>query len=405
MLTEILRPKTLSDVIGQKHLINEKDGLLNRMVKTKKPFSIIFYGKPGIGKSSLINCLINDLDLPSFQFNASNDNKDKLIGIINQIRLNKQGILWLEEIHRLNKDKQDILLPHLENGSLIVFSATTENPYFCINPSIRSRCHIFELKDLDEKDIYDGLKKKLPKVKINLKDDILKYIIKKGGNELRTIINCIDAINSLYDSKEVTKSIVDTFLENSVVNISSSGDDYYDTLSAFHKSMRGSDCDAAIYYLAKLIQSKDLVSISRRIIACCYEDVGLANPQLCARTYNAIKSAEMVGFPEANQILATIVLEICLSQKSNSAYSAINSAINDLKNGKNYDVPNHIKDQSYASSKLLNRCGYKYPHDYDNAWIKQEYLPTKLKGTKYYVPNKHSLHEIKLSEYWKKIKK
>lgn len=406
LLSNILRPKSINQVIGQTHLLN-KDSLIIQMVKNKTLYSLIFYGYPGIGKSSMSYALVNDLGVPYQVFNASIDKKEKLIQIIETAKTSKGWyVVILEEIHRLNKDKQDILLPYLENGTIYMFASTTENPYFVINPAIRSRCQILELQPVSVDETFNGLKKtfKRYKLDITLPDEILKKICIQTNGDVRSAINIIDVLNFLYKDKKITDKLLKEVMQQSYVVAADYGDEYYDLQSAFHKSMRGSDPDAAIFYLARLLQAGDIESICRRIIACCYEDVGMANPQLCSRVVNAVHAAKEVGFPECKQIFATIVIEICLSQKSNSAYMAIMSALQDVQSGKIHSVPNHVKDQSYKSASKLGRTGYKYPHDFENAWVKQDYLPKELKDKKYYNPSKYSINEQKLEKYWQEIK-
>lgn len=250
-----------------------------------------------------------------------------------------------------------------------MFASTTENPYFVINPAIRSRCQILELQPVSVDEAFEGLKKTFKRYKLNIKlpDEVLKKICIQTNGDIRSAINIVDVLNFLYKGKTINDKLLKEVMQQSYVVAADYGDEYYDLQSAFHKSMRGSDPDAAIYYLARLLQAGDIESICRRIIACCYEDVGLANPQLCSRVVNAVNAAKEVGMPECRQIFATIVIEICLSQKSNSAYMAIDSAFQDIQNGKAHNIPAHIKDQSYKSASKLGRTGYKYPHDYNNA--------------------------------------
>jgi putative ATPase len=313
-------------------------------------------------------------------------------------------------VHRLNRDKQDILLPYLENGTVHIFATTTENPYFTINPAIRSRCQIFELESLSKQDVYDGLKKRLSSVKLNvsLNDEIIQTIAEQTNGDLRAAINIVDMLNMLYANEQIKKEILKDVMQQSYLLSADYGDEYHDIKSAFHKSLRGSDCDAAIYYLARLLASGDLESLCRRLIAMAYEDIGLANPQLCSRVILACNAAKEVGFPECKQIFASIVIEICLSPKSNSAYLAIMNALDDVNNGKLYSIPKHIKDQSYNSAKKLGRSGYYnlglYPHDYPHAYVKQQYLPKELIDKKYYVVNKNNPYEQKLNEYLEIIK-
>ncbi|MDR1991619.1 MAG: replication-associated recombination protein A [Mycoplasmataceae bacterium] len=405
-LAAVLRPTSIKDVIGQSHLLNE-GSLLHRMVKTKSLFSLIFYGPPGIGKTSIALALAHDLSIPYAIYNATIDKKEQLVNIIDLAKRSDSGyIVILEEVHRLNRDKQDILLPYLEKGIVYVFATTTENPYFTINPSIRSRCQILELTPLTQNDIYLGLKKRLATVELKIKidDEILQMIAKQTNGDLRASINIIDILNKLYANEPINKNILKDVMQQSYTLSADYGDEYYDIKSAFHKSLRGSDPDAAIYYLARLLIAGDLESLSRRLIAMVYEDIGLANPQLCSRVIGACNAAKEVGFPECKQIFAAITIEICLSPKSNSACMAIMESLQDVKTGKNYSIPLHLKDQSYKSASKLGRTGYKYPHDYKNAYVKQQYLPKELVNTNYYKMNNNPL-ELKMNEYLDRLKK
>lgn len=402
-----LRPTTINDIIGQKHLFND-GSVLQRMVKTKSLYSLIFYGVPGIGKTSIALALANDLKIPHIIFNAVVDKKEQLMKIIESAKWSENGyVIILEEVHRLNRDKQDILLPYLENGTVYVFATTTENPYFTINPAIRSRCQIFELNPLSKQDIYEGLKKRLATIKLNVRldDEIINMIAEQTNGDLRAAINIIDMLNNLYSNEKINKDTLKNVMQQSYLLSADYGDEYHDIKSAFHKSLRGSDCDAAIYYLARLLASGDLESLCRRLIAMAYEDIGLANPQLCSRVILACDAAKEVGFPECKQIFASIVIEICLSPKSNSAYLSIMNALDDVENGKIHAIPKHIRDQSYASATKLGRSGYLYPHDYSNAYVRQQYLPKQLIDKKYYVINKNNPYEKKLNEYLENLKK
>jgi putative ATPase len=405
-LALILRPKTISEIIGQSHLFNE-NSVLNRIVKTKSLYSFIFYGVPGIGKTSIALALANDLGVPHMIYNAVVDKKEQLMSIIDLAKRSTNGyVIILEEVHRLNRDKQDILLPFLENGVVHIFATTTENPYFTINPAIRSRCQIFELTPLSKEDVFNGLKKRLATIKLNTKinDEILEMIATQTNGDLRAAINIVDMLNTLYANETISHETLKDVMQQSYILSADYGDEYYDIKSALHKSLRGSDPDAAIYYLARLLAAGDLESLCRRLIAMAYEDIGLANPQLCSRVIAACDAAKEVGFPECKQIFASIVIEMCLSPKSNSAYLAITSALTDIKNGKAYPIPKHIKDQSYKSASKLGRIGYLYPHDFKNAYVKQQYLPKELANKKYYQMNVNNPIEPKMNEYLNKIK-
>lgn len=405
-LAYLLRPKTLKDIIGQNHLLGQ-NCLLNRMVVAKKPINLIFYGYPGIGKTTLAIALCLEMKLPYSIFNSGIDKKEKLNDIISIAKLSSTPyIVIVEEIHRLNKDKQDILLPYLENGSIIMFACTTENPYFCINPAIRSRCSIARLNLITPNELFLWLKEQTNKniFPSNLTNQSLKIIAYSCNGDVRSTINVIDNIMSFYPNDKIDCKLLNKILLSNSSLASSYGDEYYDMLSAFHKSIRGSDVDAGLYYLGRLIITGDLISITRRMIACAYEDIGLANPQLCARVVIAAQAVDRLGIPEAYQILADTVVEMCLSQKSNSAYIGFNDVLNDIKNGKCYEIPKHIKDNNYNNAKKLGNYGYVYPHDFPNHWIKQQYLPKELINRKYYQ-KANNLNEIKLNEWIEKIKK
>lgn len=402
-LSETERPTKLVDFIGQKHLVG-KNGIVAKMIANKFLSSLIFYGYPGIGKTSLATLICREMNVPFSFFNASVDKKERLTEIL-ALSKNAQGyyVLIIDEIHRLNKDKQDILLNSLEKGSVILFATTTENPFFVINPAIRSRCQILQLENLNEIDLLEGLKKIASKNDIKIEDKSLIEIISKNGGDYRSSINFLEFLAKTNKNQISYRNVKDSAFETYQYNFKD-GDEIHDLKSALHKSIRGSDPDAAIYYLARLIKSGDLIAISRRIMACAYEDIGLANPTLISRIHQGIATAKEVGFPEATQILACLVIELSLSPKSNAAHLAIYNALEDVNNGKIYKVPNHLRDQSYASAIKLGIGGYKFPHDYVNAWIQQDYLPKSLLNKKYYQPKHSSKIEQKMLSYWDIIK-
>ncbi len=392
-LANTIRPKSINNIAGQEHLLS-KDSLITKMIENKKIYSLIFYGPPGIGKTTMALAMCNDLQVPYAIFECGIDSKQKLLELIDLAKHSDNYVIICEEIHRLNKDKQDILLPYIEKGIVNVFCTTTENPYFVVNPAIRSRCQILELKPLLSSDMYTYLKKLIDKkeIQLSISDDLLKKLTEYTNGDFRSTINLIDLLVNLYGGKKITSEILNQVIQNKFIIASHYGDAHYDLLSAFHKSLRGSDPDAAIYYLAQLLVQGDFKSLNRRLIACVYEDVGLANPQLCSRVVSAVNAAEIVGFPENKQIYANIVIEICLSPKSNSAICAINEALKDVETGKIYPTPDHIKDNNYKSSVKLNHKGYKYPHNY-GGYVDQQYLPNELKDKKYYKPLKNGIEE------------
>ncbi len=397
-------PKKLSDIIGQKNLITG-DGIIKKMIDNNKIFSIIFYGYPGIGKSSLARVICNELNVNHKIYNPTISTKNELNKILHEFdKYDGISVIIIDEIHRMNKDKQDILLQYLEKNKIVIFATTTENPFFVINPAVRSRCQILKLEQISKDDMIEFLTKFSEKKNMNINNDLIESIVETTGGDLRRSLNILSIIYSLYGSKKIEEKYLNKILGDSYSYLAKHGDELHDLKSALHKSIRGSDPNAAIYYLSRLIKSGDLISIKRRLIACAYEDIGLANPGLPPRVYLGLKAAEEVGFPEANQILATIVIEMCLSAKSNSSYKAINEAIYDNDNGNIYKVPEHIRDRSYKSFSKFNHGEYLYPHDYKNSWVKQEYLPKELKNKKYYEPKLEDNMETKLVNNWRKIK-
>lgn len=390
-----LAPNSLSEVIGQKHLIGEGK-ILTNLVKNKKLFSMILYGKPGIGKTSIANALVKDLNVRYRFLNATINTKKDLDVVIEEARLYDGIVLIMDEIHRLNKDKQDVLLPQLESGLITLIGMTTSNPYHAINPAIRSRCQLFELQELDTTDIAEGLKRaiKHPDLAgIDIDDKSINLIAKLAGNDLRYAYNLLEISYYSTDDKKITEEKIRTINNKPAFFSDKNGDGHYDLLSAFQKSIRGSDVDASLHYLGRLIIEGDLDSIYRRMSVIAYEDIGLANPAIGPRVDAAINAAERVGLPEARIPLGTIVAEMALSPKSNTAHIALDKAIEDIENGNVGNVPNHIKTSSTE---------YKYPHDYKGAYVVQQYLPDKIKNKKYYTP-KDIGYEKQIKEIYTKL--
>lgn len=395
-LAHILRPTKLDDIVGQKHLIGE-DKILTNLVKNKKLFSMILYGKPGIGKTSIATAIVNELGYKYILLNAVINNKKDFDDAINEAKYNSEYIIIMDEIHRLNKDKQDLLLPYLENGLITLIGMTTSNPYHKINPAIRSRCQIFELKELNDEDIKEALEKGISYLEdIQIDDEAINYIVKLSGGDLRFAYNLLEV--SYYSSSDKIVNIEQIKKINSkpVFFHDKNEDGHYDVLSAFQKSIRGSDVNASLHYLARLIEAEDLDSIYRRMTVIAYEDIGLANPSMGPKVDACINACERLGLPEARIPLATVVVELALSPKSNSAHVALDNALLDIRNGNTGNVPNHIK---------TNSKDYKYPHDYPNAFVKQQYLPDKIKNRKYYVPKTTSKYETTLKNIYDKLNK
>ena len=395
-LAILLRPTTLKDCLGQKHLIGE-DKVLSNLVKNQKIFSMILYGKPGIGKTSIAISLVNDLNIRYRMLNATINDKHDFQVVFEEAKLYDGLVLILDEIHRLNKDKQDLLLPQIESGLITLIGMTTSNPFHSINPAIRSRCHLFELKPMSEDDIFEGLEKAVKKnilPNLQIDNNSLHYIANVSGSDLRYAYNLLEL--AYYSSKDGNINL--DFLKslNNKHNFfhDKNEDGYYDVLSAFQKSIRGSDVNASLHYLGRMLKAEDLDSIFRRLTVICYEDIGLANPSMGPKVMAAINASERIGLPEAIIPLANVVIELALSPKSNSAYLAINKALEDIDTGRCGNPPNHIK---------TNSKDYKYPHDYKNAWVNQQYLPDNIKNKKYYIPKETSNYERTLKQVQEKL--
>lgn len=392
-----LAPKSIKDVIGQTHLIG-KDKILTNLVKNKKVFSMILYGKPGIGKTSIANAIVNDLGVKYRFLNATINNKKDFDIVIEEAKMYDGLVLIMDEIHRLNKDKQDLLLPQLESGLITLIGMTTSNPYHAINPAIRSRCQLFELKELSESDIIKGINKAIKHPDLNgIKIDkkAISLIAKLSGNDLRYAYNLLEIAFYSTTDKVITEDIIKSINNRPVFFSDKNGEGHYDVLSGLQKSIRGSDIDAALHYLGRLIIEGDLDSIYRRLSVIAYEDIGLANPAIGPRLDSAINAAERVGLPEARIPLGTIVAEMALSPKSNTAHTAFDEAIREIENGNVGTIPKHIK---------TNAQDYKYPHDYKGAYVVQQYLPDRIKNQKYYHP-KDIGYEKQLKDIYEKLEK
>ena len=375
VLADKLRPRVLDDVIGQQHLVGS-NGVIRNLVNNKHLVSMILYGRPGIGKTSIATAIANEINKPFRMLNATINNKQDFDIVIEEAKMNGEMIIIMDEIHRLNKDKQDLLLPYIENGLITLIGMTTSNPYHKINPAIRSRCQIFELKDLTNDDIIFGLKKATAFLKnIKVEDEVLRTIARLSSGDLRNAINLLEVCYYSTSDYNVTLDVLNSINTKAVFFSDANEDGHYDVLSGLQKSIRGSDVNASLHYLARLINEGDLDSIYRRLSVIAYEDIGLANPSMGMKVMAAINASELVGLPEARIPLGTLVTEMALSPKSNSAHVALDMALADIENGDTGNLPIHLKTNSPL---------YKYPHDYPNNWVKQQYLPDKIKNKKYY---------------------
>lgn len=410
-----MRPTHISQIVGQQHLVGEGK-IIHRMTTANRLSSMILYGPPGIGKTSMASAIAGSTQHGFRMLNAATDGKKDLEQIVEETKISGTVILLLDEIHRLNKVKQDFLLPHLESGRIILIGATTENPYISINPAIRSRTQIFELFPLQPEDIRQGIHQALTNtqnglgnINIHLSDDAIDHLSTSTNGDLRSCLNALElAALSTPPAEDGTihidSAIISECLQRKYFSHDKDGDAHYDTISAFQKSIRGSDVNAALHYLARLIEAGDLPIIARRLLVIAYEDIGLANPAAVDRTLNAIHTAERLGFPEARIPLSMAVIDLALSPKSNSAIVAIDNALSDIRNGKSGQIPAHLRDAHYTGASALNRgVAYKYPHDYPMHWTSQIYLPDTLIGKQYYSPAATGKYEQALAQQLQKF--
>lgn len=396
-----LRPQKLDEVIGQQHLIGSGK-VLRRCLEEKRLFSMIFYGPPGTGKTTLASVLANELDLPYRLFNAVTGNKKDLETIFQEAKFYPGMIVIIDEVHRLNKDKQDLLLPHVENGNITLIGATTSNPLHAINPAIRSRCHLFEVKQLTQEDIEKALLNALESPrgldgKITIEDEALHIISRHSNGDIRYSLNILE-ICAIASEGVITKDLVSQFSQIPNMSMDHDGDGYYDVLSGFQKSIRGSDVDAALYYLGVMIEANDMDSIERRLLVTAYEDVGLGNPAAVARCVQAVDAAKRVGFPEGRIPLAVAVIDLTLSPKSKSAEAAMDSAMAALRNT-SYSVPDYLR---FTPVNMAEDAKYDYGRS--DLWNKIQYLPDRLRNKQFYQPELTSSYEKVLAQNLEKLR-
>jgi len=420
-LASRLRPTTLDEVVGQQHIVG-KDKLLYRAIKADKLSSIIFYGPPGTGKTTLAKVIANTTSAEFRQINATSAGKKDMEEVVQQAKNNqgmygKKTILFIDEIHRFNKGQQDYLLPFVEDGTIILIGATTENPYFEVNSALLSRSRIFELKKLDKEDIkvlllraVNDREKGMGSFDAVIDEDALEFLADVCNGDARAALTAIELGILTTDRSEdgkihITIDVASECIQKRVISYDKTGDNHYDTISAFIKSMRGSDPDAAVYYLARMLYAgEDIKFIARRIMICASEDVGNADPMALVVATSAAQAVERIGMPEAQIILSQAVTYVASAPKSNAAYEAIGAAMSVVKENRTPPIPTHLQDAHYkGAEKLGHGLGYKYAHVYPNHYVEQQYLPDDLVGTKFYEPTEMG-YEKKIREHFERIK-
>ena len=417
-----LRPRTLDEVVGQQHIIG-KDKLLYRAIKADKLSSIIFYGPPGTGKTTLAKVIAGTTSAEFTQINATVAGKKDMEDVVKAAKdtlgmYGKKTILFIDEIHRFNKSQQDYLLPFVEDGTVILIGATTENPYFEVNGALISRSIIFELKPLSTEDIkelihravYDK-ERGMGAYDAEIDEDALDFLADISGGDARHALNAVElgimTTERAVDGKiHITLPVAQECIQKRAVRYDKSGDNHYDTVSAFIKSMRGSDPDAAVYYLARMLYAGESVTfVARRIMICASEDVGMADPQALQIAVNASLAVERVGMPEAQIILSEAAMYVACAPKSNACVTAIGKAMSEVEKSGNLPIPSHLQDAHYKSAaKLGHGTGYLYAHDYPNNYVKQQYLPYELNGKEFYHPSGNG-YEVKIKEHMSRLKR
>ena len=411
-----MRPTKIEEIVGQQHLVGEGK-IIWRMVAAKRLSSMILYGPPGIGKTSIASAIAGSSKYAFRMLNAATDSQKDLQIVAEEAKMSGAVVLLLDEIHRLNKVKQDFLLPYLESGAIILIGATTENPYINVTPAIRSRTQIFQLESLTEADILSAVDRALAdktnglgQYDVTLDETARQQLARATNGDLRSALNGLElaVLSTKPDDNQqihITLPIIEETVQRKALSADKDGDAHYDVISALQKSIRGSDVDAALHYAARIIESGDINILARRLTVIAYEDIGLANPGAAQRAITAIQAAQNLGLPEARIPFANAIIELALSPKSNAAYRAIDAALADIRQGKSRDIPPHLKDTHYkGAADLGHGTGYIYPHDYDNDWVPQQYLPDQLQQVTYFQPKGNSKIEQSFQEIYQTLK-
>lgn len=411
-----MRPTKIEEIVGQQHLVGEGK-IIWRMVAAKRLSSMILYGPPGIGKTSIASAIAGSSKYAFRMLNAATDSQKDLQIVAEEAKMSGAVVLLLDEIHRLNKVKQDFLLPYLESGAIILIGATTENPYINVTPAIRSRTQIFQLESLTEADILSAVDRALAdktnglgQYDVTLDETARQQLARATNGDLRSALNGLElaVLSTKPDDNQqihITLPIIEETVQRKALSADKDGDAHYDVISALQKSIRGSDVDAALHYAARIIESGDINILARRLTVIAYEDIGLANPGAAQRAITAIQAAQSLGLPEARIPFANAIIELALSPKSNAAYRAIDAALADIRQGKSRDIPPHLKDAHYkGAADFGHGTGYIYPHDYDNDWVPQQYLPDQLQQVTYFQPKGNSKIEQSFQEIYQTLK-
>lgn len=407
-LADLLRPQSLDEMVGQTHLLS-KDSIFRKSIESGKISNMIFYGPPGTGKTTAANIIAKKANMSLYKLNgttASTDDIRKIINEVNSLFSTNGILLYLDEIQYLNKKQQQSLLEFVESGEITLIASTTENPYFYVYPALISRSTVFEFKAITIDEIIKGLKRAAKQLKVNMDEETIKALAIGSNGDMRKSINNLEFLaNSLKKGKTISLEMVNELLNKAHIAYDRSEDKHFDNLSALMKSLRGSDPDAALFYLAKMLEAGDLIAACRRILCSVNEDVGLAYPNLIPIVKSCVDTALQLGLPEARLPLANAVILIATAPKSNSAYSALDLAISDVRAGKGISVPRTLQNTHFdGEDAKIKGQNYKYPHAYPNHWVEQQYLPDDIKQAKYYVYGDNKFEQA-LKQYWDKVKK